>query len=46
MLLNKSVLSNRTLVMESMNEGNNILDELNNEKYKASQQKMSLKDMI
>ena len=32
--------------MESMNEGNNILDELNNEKGKFSQQKMSLKDMI
>lgn len=46
MLLNKSVFSNRTLVMESMNEGNNILDELNNEKYKINQQKISLKDMI
>lgn len=46
MLLNKSVFSNRTLVMESMNEGNNILDELNNEKYKINQQKISLKDMV
>ena len=46
MLLNKSVFSNRTLVMESMNEGNNILDELNCEKNKFSQQKLGLKEMI
>ena len=46
MLLNKSVFSNRTLAMESMNEGNNILDELNNDKYKLSQQKMTLNEMI
>ena len=32
--------------MESMNEGNNILDELNCEKNKFSQQKMGLKEMI
>lgn len=34
LLLNKSVFSNRTLLMESMNEGINILEELNNEKNK------------
>lgn len=32
--------------MESMNEGNNILDELNNEKYKFTQQKLDLKDSL
>lgn len=31
-MLNRSVVSNRTLPMESMNEGNNILDELYEEK--------------
>lgn len=32
--MNRSIISNRTLGMESMNEGNNILDELNDEKRK------------
>lgn len=31
-MLNRSVMSNRTLGLESMNEGNNILDELEDEK--------------
>lgn len=33
-MLNRSVMSNRTLGLESMNEGNNILDELEDEKKK------------
>lgn len=32
LLLNKSLMSNRNLGLESMNEGNNILDELYEEK--------------
>lgn len=34
LFMNRSIISNRTLGMESMNEGNNILDELNDEKRK------------
>lgn len=34
LMMNRSIISNRTLGMESMNEGNNILDELNDEKRK------------
>ena len=34
LMLNRSVVSNRTMGMESMNEGNNILDELYEEKKK------------
>ena len=33
-MLNRSILSNSKMMMESMNEGMNILDELNNEKKK------------
>lgn len=34
LMLNRSVISNWTNAMESMNEGNNILDELYEEKKK------------
>lgn len=33
-MLNRSAISNRTNAMDSMNEGNNILDELYDEKKK------------
>ena len=34
LLLNRSIMSNSKLGLESMNEGNNILDELDEEKKK------------
>lgn len=42
--MNRSIISNRTFGQESMNEGNNILDELNEEKRKMDP-KQSLMDI-